>query len=388
MNDDQKVSGKQKRYPYTLSEIKIGPVKLPNRIVFPAWQLNYANPDGTVSDKLLKYYTDLAKGGCGLIFTGTSSVTSDGIPFNKIMRVDSDTYVPGLKKLFKAIKDNGAVPGIQLIHYGRQSSTSFSGDTLIAPSAIPCPVMSQYDPQYRVREMDMADIERVRDGYIRAAIRAANAGAEVIEVHAAHGYLLSQFLSPYSNKRTDAYGGSPENRARLIIEILEGIHKELNNRIAVSLRINGDDFVEGGLKADDYQELIPAFEKAGIDLLNISAGVYASMLHICPPKSHGITPNLPFTAKIKQFASVPVCAVGSIISRGLDLAESILAEGKADLCALGRAQMADPEIVNKSTDGRESEIRVCQQCNACTYWTTGDPEAYCTTNPEYTKPKN
>jgi len=387
MHSDQKTNGKD-RYPNTFSELKTGPVTLPNRVVFPAWQLNYANPDGTVSEKLMKYYTDLARGGCGLIFTGTAVVSSDGIAFNRVMHVENNTFIPGLKKLFTSIKENGAVAGIQIIHYGRQSSTSLSGDTLRAPSAIPCPAMSQYDPQYKVREMSFEDIEQIREAFIAASIRSAEAGVQVIEVHAAHGYLLSEFLSPYSNIRTDTYGGSPENRARLTIEIIQGIRKKLGNSIAISLRVNGDDYVDGGLKPEDYEILVPLFEKAGIDMLHVSAGVYGSMERIVPPQSLGIAPHIHLAEHLKRYASVPVCGVGSIISRGLNLVESFITEKKTDLCALGRVQMADPFFVKKSLEGRESEINLCIHCNKCTFWTTGDPEVYCSVNKDYFKPKS
>jgi 2,4-dienoyl-CoA reductase-like NADH-dependent reductase (Old Yellow Enzyme family) len=377
---NEKENGK---YPHVFSESKIGTITLPNRVIFPAWVLNYANPDGTVSEKLMKYYTDLAKGGCGLIYTGAAAVTDEGVPFDGVMHVHNDDCIPGLKKLFSAIKDAGAVAGIQIVHYGRQSSTSVSGDTLMAPSAIPCPVMSQYDPEYRVREMTMEDIETIREAFIAAAVRSAEAGADVVEVHACNGYLLNEFLSPYSNKRCDAYGGSVENRARIVVEILEGIRARLDGRACVNVRISGDEFVPGGLKPADYKEIIPLLEKAGMQMLNVTAGVYESMQHIVPPRDLGETPHLDIAAEIKKFTSVPVCAVGSIFS--LETAESILASGKVDLIAMGRAQMADPEIVKKSAEGRESEIRKCIRDNACTFWTTGDPHVYCTVNPDYKK---
>ncbi len=389
MNSEQhRASKKNKgRYPHALSELKIGPLTLRNRIVFPAWQLNYANTDGTVSDKLMKFHTDLARGGCGLIFTGAAVVAADGIPFDRVMHIDTDNHIPGLEKLFAAIKANGAAAGIQIIHYGRQSSTSVSGDVLMAPSAIPCPAMSMYDPQYRVREMTMEEIAGLREAFIAAAERAARAGADLVEVHAAHGYLLNEFLSPYSNKRTDAYGGNVENRTRLIVEILSGIRERLEKypTTMVCLRVSGDEFVNGGLKSGDYKEMVPRFEKAGIRMLDISAGVYESMERIVPPKKLGPTPHIDIAAEIKGFTTVPVCTVGSIIAPALEIADSIIAEGKADLCALGRAQMADPEIVNKSAQGRETEIRKCIHDNACTFWTTGDPEVYCSVNPDYKK---
>ena len=386
VNQGSRLKNENSCYPHVFNELKVGPATLPNRILFPAWQLNYAETDGTVSEKLMKFFKDLADGGCGLIMTGCATVTSDGIPFNRVMHIEADKYIPSLKKLFSELKKRGAAAGIQIIHYGRQSSTSVSGDVLMAPSAIPCPVMSKYDPQYKVREMTTGDIEHIRNAFIDAAERAAEAGVDVVEVHVAHGYLLNEFLSPYSNKRTDAYGGSVVNRARLIIEIITGIRERLKNRIAICIRISGNEFVEGGLKPEDFKEIIPMFETAGIDMLHVSAGVYESMDRIVPLKTYGNMPHIDIATRIKQFSSVPVCAVGSIMSQGLEAAEAILAGGKADLCAVGRAQMADPMLVKKSFENRENEINRCLHCNNCTFWTTGDPEAYCTVNPVYKKP--
>ncbi len=375
----------ENKYPLVFSPINIGPVRLKNRISFPTWQVNYANTDGTVSDKLLNFYNALADGGCGLIFTGCAVVSYDTVAFDRVMRIDSDIYLPGLRKLFHEIESRGSVPAIQLIHYGRQALTSVTGYELIAPSPIPCPVMSQFEPNYKIREMTIADIYRVCNDFIAAAVRAAEAGAKVIEIHAAHGYLLNQFLSPYSNHRTDDYGGNIINRARLILEVIEGVKNKLGNRVAISLRVSGNEFVEGGLKPNDFKNLINLFENKGIDMLNVSAGVYESMERIVPPATLGDAPHVNIASELKQFSTVPICAVGSIFSIGL--AEEVIASGKAELIAMGRAQVADPAIVNKSLLGQESDIRKCIKCNKCTFWTTGEAQMYCSVNPDYQRPK-
>ena len=366
------------KYQSVSTTLAIGSVELPNKIAFPAWQVNYANTDGTVSDKLTDFYIAIADGGCGLIFTGAATVSPDSVAFDRVMRIDHDGCVPGLTKLFSEILSRGSIPGIQIVHYGRQAAKSVTGHDLLAPSAIPCPVMSQCDPEYVVREMTSDEIARVRNNFIEAAVRAEGAGAVVVEVHAAHGYLLSEFLSPYSNHRSDDYGGSPRNRARLILEIIEGIRERCD--IVISVRVSGHEFVEGGLSPPDFAEIIPLLEDAGMDMLNVSAGVYESMERIVPPQSLGEMPHMGVAAELKRFASVPVCAVGSIFS--IDDAESIVAEGKADLAAMGRAQVADPGIVKKSLEGREDDVRACIKCNKCTFWTTGDPEMYCSVNPK------
>jgi 2,4-dienoyl-CoA reductase-like NADH-dependent reductase (Old Yellow Enzyme family) len=373
-------------YPSVFDTIDIGKVNLKNRIVFPAFHTNYANPDGTVSDKLIDFYNAIAQGGCGLIFTGAAVVSSDSVAFDRVMRIDDDRHVPGLSKLFCEIEKNGAVPAVQLIHYGRQALNAVTGHDLIAPSAIPCPLMSQFDPNYHVHEMTLIDIERVRNDFIDATVRASDAGAKMVEVHVAHGYLLNEFLSPYSNHRRDDYGGSLENRARLIIEILEGIRSKLSSKIAISVRVSGDEYVDGGLKPSDYKEIIPMFERAGMDMLNVSAGVYASMEMIIPGPDIGETPYVKIAAELKQYATVPVCAVGSILS--LSAAESIISTGKADLVAIGRAQVADPKLVGKSLAGREDDVAKCIQCGKCIFGNTGDPEMYCIVNPSLKPPQN
>lgn len=374
--------GKEK-YPYVLESSDIGAAKPVNRIIFPAWQLNYANTDGTVSEKLNGFYTGLAEGGCGTIITGCAVVSPDTVAFDRVMRIDNDRFIPGLKRLFGEIERRGSVPAIQLIHYGRQALSAVTGSELLAPSAIPCPVMSQFDPGYKMREMSVEDINRVRDDFVSAAGRAVEAGAKMVEIHAAHGYLLNEFLSPYANRRTDAYGGTVENRARLMLDIIRGVRERLGRSVTISVRVSGNEFVDGGLTPPDYKEIIPLMEKAGMDLLHVSAGVYESMERIVPPLTLGDLPHVDIAAELKKYASVPVCAVGSVFT--LEAAEAVVASGKADFVAMGRAHMADPAIVRKSAEGRETEIKKCLGCNKCTFWTTGDPEVYCTVNPDYRK---
>ena len=182
------------KYPSVFRKLDIGKVTIPNRIAFPAFQFNYANTDGSVSEKLLSVHNHIAQGGCGLIITGCAAVSEKTLAFDRVLRIDSNAYKPGLKKFFTMIESHGTVPGIQIVHYGRQALNSVTGYDLIAPSAIFCPLMSQFDPNYLVREMTAKDIESVRSDFITAAERAADAGAKLVEVHAAHGYLLSFVL--------------------------------------------------------------------------------------------------------------------------------------------------------------------------------------------------
>jgi len=161
--------------------------------------------------------------------------------------------------------------------------------------------------------------------------------------------------------------------------------KVLNDTVVLGIRVNGNEFVEGGLTPPDYEEIMPLLERTGVHLISVSAGVYESMQRIVPPKDMGETPHVDFAAEVKRFTSVPVVGVGSILS--LAAADLILAQGKADLVAMGRAQHADPFIVSKSVAGKESQVRKCIHCNSCTFWTTGDPITYCAVNPDYKKNK-
>ncbi|MCK4608437.1 MAG: NADH:flavin oxidoreductase [Gammaproteobacteria bacterium] len=361
-----------------LQPLAVNQITLPNRIVFPAIQTNYANSDGSVSDKLINFYAQIAKGGCGLIFTGSASVSPDSVHSERTMQIHSDKFIPGLEKLFTKITQFGCVPGIQLMHAGRQALRSVTGHDLLAPSAIPCPVHSKLDPTYKVREMTLADIKRVQNNFVAAAVRAAHAGVKVIEIHAAHGYLLNEFLSPYTNHRSDQYGRSTLNRVRIITEILTEIRNKLQQKVAISVRISANEFIEGGLVPENFQDIIPCLENAGMDLLNVSVGTVETVNKVIPNSSLGETPFVDIATKIKNFTKVPVCTVGSIAS--LKTAAAIISAKKADLVAIGRSQVADPALVNKSLTDDVAKITKCLKCNKCLYWNTGDKDMHCFVN--------
>lgn len=378
LDNNQVKDIKESGYTAVLQPLTINQATVPNRIVFPAIHTNYSNTDGTVSTKLINFYLKIAKGGCGLIFTGSVVVSKEGVGASRIMRADSDDCIDGLRKLFTAIEKHGSIPGIQLSHPGRQALKSVTGYDLLAPSNINCPVMSKIDPTYQLKVMTLDDITRVKNDFVDAAKRAAEAGAKIIEIHAAHGYLLAEFLSPYANHRTDQYGNSVENRCRIVCEIVSEIRNQLQDQIAISVRISGDEFVKNGLTPTDYQQIVPLLEAAGADMLHVSVGVAESTDHIIPNASFQEAPFIAITESIKKIATVPVCTVAGISS--LDMAEKIIASGKADLVAIGRAQVADPELVKKTLTGRKDQITKCIRCNKCLYWATGETEMHCAVN--------
>lgn len=188
---------------------------LPNRIVFPATITNYALEKGAVSEPLLEYYEKKAQNRIGLTIVGATTISSDGKLSPYCSRIDLDDYMEGLSSLFKVIKKAGSVPAIQIVHAGRQTSSKITGVQPVAPSAIPCPVFQEIP-----RELDQGEIERIEDEFAEGSLRAKQADAELVEFHAAHGYLINQFLSPYSSHRENIYCSSVENRVRFMINIL------------------------------------------------------------------------------------------------------------------------------------------------------------------------
>lgn len=377
----------KRNYPHVFDPLEIRGSVINNRIVFPPWGLRYANNEGYLTDKLIKFYMDMAKGGCGLIYTGAAAVSLDAVArgYETYMRLDNDNYIPELKKLFDQIKRLGSVPAIQVAHGGAQVPSPGPGfDAILSPSGIPIAPILAKSSEYKLKIMTIDEIKQCTQNFIKAGVRGIEAGATVIDVHAAHGYMLMQFLSPRFNKRKDRYGGSIEKRNRILVDIISGIRQKSKD-IVISVRLSIKEFVKGGLEPEDYKIIIPMLEEAGVDILNISVGTVAeSMDKQVPIKALGETPYVDMIAKIKSYSKTKIITVGSIFS--LRQAENILKDGKADLVAMGRAHMADPKIVIKSAKGDEDGVRKCLHCNICvqSLFVKGSP-IYCAVNPEYKK---
>ena len=338
------------------SPLQIGDIVLSNRIVFPPTVTNYAHEDGTVSDPLIEYYTKIAKSGIGLTIVGGTAISQDGIPFKYCTRIDGDEYLEGLSKLFKVIKQAGSIPAIQIVHAGRQTSSKITGVQPVAPSAIPCPVWQELP-----RELDQGEIERIEDQFAEAAFRSKCADAKLVEIHAAHGYLINEFLSPYSNHRNDIYGGSLENRARFLINILAKTRERIGEDVPLICRISADEFIKGGLKLDDAKDIALLIQKNGTDIIHVSGGVAESR-----PRRDEFMEQGKFLALakgIKEAVKIPVIAVGKILT--LSQAEKILNHDVADLVAICRAIIADPELISKTVENRVEEIQECIECGEC-----------------------
>ncbi len=354
---------------YVSEPLSINNIALPNRIVFPAFQTNYATSDGFVTERLFRFYGTIAQGGSGLIIAGAMAVSDDGTPNTNALKINNDKYVAGLKELFSLIKKNGAVPAAQLLHAGRQTLSAMTGHPLVAPSAIPCPVMKETP-----LELDEHGIKRIQDDFVNAAGRAKKAGAELIELHGAFGYLIGAFLSPYSNKRRDEYG---TDKALFFTEIIEKVKRKVGD-MPISCRISADEFVDGGLTLDDTIKITPRLVDAGADVISVAAGTYASMAHMAPTRDMGEGVHTHIAQGIRDVVEVPVICAGNI--RSLEYANNVIREKKADLVAICRPQVADPFFVKKSVNNQP--VAQCTDCGTCLFFLHGASAVSCPQNPE------
>jgi 2,4-dienoyl-CoA reductase-like NADH-dependent reductase (Old Yellow Enzyme family)/thioredoxin reductase len=337
---------------------QIGNLKLNNRIVMPPMATNFAGPDGSVNERHIAYYVRRAQGGAGYITFEHTGVLQQGKAFPSMALIDSDRQIPSFRKLTEAIHREGGKIVIQINHAGRQTSSAITGSPLVAPSAIPCPVRKEGPVA-----LSPEQIPKIVEAFALAAGRVKEAGADGVEIHMAHGYLLNQFLSPYSNKREDEYGGNAQRRMRAPIEVLKAVRHKVGLDFPIICRLSADEYIEEGLKLEASKEIAGALEKNGANALHISACVAASVYLNQPPYyvEEGVFAHL--AQGIKSVVNIPVITVGRI--RTPELANRILEDKKADLVSMGRALIADPDLPAKAFDGRREDIIPCISCNRC-----------------------
>ncbi len=338
-------------------KIKIGSLELNNRIVMPPMGTQLANPDGTVSPRQIEYYSHRARGGAGLIEVEFSTVDPVQFAAPTQVRISDDKFMPGLAALASAIKSNGARAAIQIHHPGRQASARTTGVQPVAPSAIAGP-----SPELP-RELTVAEILELEERFAQAALRAKQAGFDAVELHSAHGYLLCQFLSPYSNKRQDDFGGDTRRRARFPLEIVSRVRQRVGNDYPILFRLSADEHVEGGLTLVETRLIARWLEEAGVNAISVSAANHASMEWSIQPMLLRPGCLAPLAGEIKKVVKVPVIVAGRI--NDPLVAERILEQGKADLVAVGRGLLADPDFPRKAREGNEREINKCIACNTC-----------------------
>ena len=345
--------------------IKIKNLEVRNRFVRSATYDGCSDRNGRVTDKQIKLFTDLADGGVGLIVTGIAYVHPSGqiSPFQN--SIAHDALIPGLKRLTRAVHDRGAKIAVQLFHAGRESARFLEQrkEQAIGPSIVP-------DDPFFQREYHAASVEDIRvitRAFGDAAGRAKAAGFDAVQLHGAHAYLLSQFLSPYTNRRDDEYGGSFENRLRLHRDIYLDIRKQVGNTYPVLIKTGGQDGFAGGLTFREGSEAAKRFSQWGFDALEISQGLRGSWYEETEfrTKINRVEKEAYFrdwSKEVKRMVNIPVMMVGGL--RSIELMEMLVEKGETDFISLCRPLIKEPHIINAWKSGNRARAD-CISCNKC-----------------------
>ncbi len=346
-----------------------GRLRSKNRVVMPPMGMGYAHEDGRVSDKVIEYYRARAASGVGMMVVENCIIDPDVLGVGPELQLHSEIHLPGLQKLSGVIKGFGALAGLQLNHMGRQTTLGKP----VAPSPIP---ISERGPKPRV--LNTSDIQFVIDEFVKAAAWVKQTGFDFVELHGAHGYLMCEFLSPVSNKRDDEYGGDFDRRLTFPLRIIEGIRQACGEDFPIQFRLSGSEYVPGGLDVDQTSKIAKKLVEAGVCSISVSAGNWQTLRYIMAPMFMAPGYLADDAARIRKAVDVPVIAVGRIHS--VRVAEEVLQQGKADLVAVGRGLIADPDWVRKLEEGKQDDIRPCISCNACVDLVSRAQEARCTVN--------
>ncbi|MBW1697074.1 MAG: FAD-dependent oxidoreductase [Deltaproteobacteria bacterium] len=343
---------------YLFSEFRIKGVELKNRIVMPALASFLTEEAGRITERTIEHYRRRAAGGPAMVMMEACAVSAEGIVSAKQTRIYDDQHIEGLAKIARVIESEGAIPAVQLHHGGRQISPRVIKRKPLAPSALPCPTI-----RAEVEPLTVEGIQRLVQLFGDAAQRAKQAGYKLIEIHGAHGYLINQFLSGFSNIRQDRYGGDVFGRTLFAKEIVEEIRKRVGEDFPISFKISAQEFVPNGLTVEESIKILKILVEAGIDIVQISAGCDATPEWICQPMFMEKACLVDSAQQTKAALNIPVMAVGRINDPAV--ANRIIKENKADLVCVARGLLADPEMPKKAREGRLEDIRVCIACNTC-----------------------
>lgn len=341
---------------------RINGVSLANRFVRSATWEGMAGADGSCSPELIDIMAKLAEGGVGLIITSHAYVSPEGQAGPWQMGIHSDEMLPGLARMAEAVHRAGGKIAVQLAHAGCYSAVKLTGLDPLGPSVSG----SEKIPQ--CREITKEEIRVLCEAFGKAAERAKSAGFDGVQIHAAHGYLLSEFLSPFFNRRTDEYGGCIENRARIVLDVLRSVRAAAGDGYPVLIKVNSEDFIDGGLSVDDMLSVAEMLEGAGIDAVEMSGGtIYASGAYSAIRQGDPDTPEKEVyyrdaAVRFKEKIGVPLMLVGGI--RSLDVAEGLIAGGVADYISLSRPLIREPGLIGRWRNG-DRRRATCLSDNAC-----------------------
>ncbi len=339
----------------------IGCLELKNRMIRSATWEGMCESDGRPTQKLIDYYCDLAKGGIGMIITGFTFVRPDGKSHPGKMGICTDDFAEDFKKMTQAVHDLGGKIAIQLVHAGGQVHEKTIGRPPVAPSAEK--VGSYPDPPMA---LSILDLEDVSDAFARAARRAKEYGFDAVQIHGAHGYLINQFLSPFTNKRTDAYGGSLENRSRFLFDVYDKIRAQVGLDYPVFIKLNGEDHVENGLTQPEGLEVARRLSHSGIDAIEVSSGSAASgKIGPAREKINRIEKeayNLSLALSIKEKVDCPVISVGGF--RSFKIANQAIEKDGIEFISLARPLIREPDLPEKWKNNKTDKAS-CISCNKC-----------------------
>ncbi len=343
---------------HLFAPFRIKGIDLTNRIVMPGLASFLIEDDGSITDNTIEHYRKRAAGGPAMVIMEACAVAPEGIVSPHQARIYEDRFIDGLSRVAQVMKSEGAVAAVQLHHGGRQTSAKVIKKKPFAPSNLPCPTISG-----DVEPLSREGIQEIVENFGASAQRAVEAGFQLIEIHGAHGYLVNQFLSKFSNIRDDEYGGDLAGRSRFALEIIEEVRKRIGKDFPLSFKISAQEFVPDGLTTRESIEVLKLLIPAGLDIVQVSAGNDATPEWICQPMFMEKACLADSAAQIKKALSVPVMVVGRI--NDPLVAESIIESGKADLVCMGRGLLADPEMPKKAKAGKLDDIRICIACNTC-----------------------
>ncbi|MFC2067606.1 FAD-dependent oxidoreductase [Chloroflexota bacterium] len=346
-------------FPKLFEPGRIGEMVVKNRIIKAPQETYLGAEDGSVTEKIIRYYEEIASGGAGLVIvehTWIDNIASRAGSHQ--LGIASDDYIAGLASLARAIQNKGAKAGLQLSHCGRQKFVVTP--PIKAPSRIPWEELHLRGGPVP-EELTFEETQEIVDAFGDAAKRIQSAGFDMVEIHGAHGYLITNFLSPRTNRRTDWYGGSLENRMRFLIEIITNVRTKVGPNFPMSVRLSGSEYEPDGVMIKDTIEIAKTLEKIGVDLIHMSGGNHHQMSYEVSPMGMPLGVHVWAAETIKKMIQIPVVASGSIVTP--KLAENILQKCKADFISLGRPLWADPYWPEKAEEGRPEDIRPCIRCN-------------------------
>ncbi len=363
-------------FEHLFSPIRIKNMALSNRCVMPPMGTNLCNRDLTVSDANIAYLDRRATSGVGLIITEIVGVHASGTVG---IGAYEDRFIPGLEKMARIIHKNGVKAAAQLHHAGREAYYQLKKGEALAPSAVPGPIV-----RIPPKEMTRDDIRMIVASFGQAALRAKKAGFDAVEIHGAHGYLITQFFSALSNHRTDEYGGDFRSRSRFAMEVVKEVRDCVGSDFPISFRISAEEYIKNGYTVEDVQQILPDLVRAGVDIIHASIGTYGSPGSVgCATPEYEEGFNAWRAGKLKEVIDIPVIAVGRFSDPAV--ADDVIASGQADMAAFGRQLLADPDFLVKARQGRADDIRKCLACNqGCIERLSLEPgsSVRCAINPE------